>query len=275
MRSGIALLAAGTLLLAGCVELPPSAPAPQVAAKAIPIAVQKPDGPGPFPAIVILHDCSGLGPRSSGAPARWAKTLLAQGYVVAMPDSFSTRGFPGGVCVDPSPARAQVAPRHRVIDADAALAHLRTLPYVDPRRIGVMGGSHGGASTLVTMAQRNDNAFIAGVALYPSCRRWPEPYRSAGPLLILAGELDDWTPAKPCERLSQVARAAGSPVTIKVYAGAHHAFDSANPLRYNESRVNENAPGGRGATTAGNADAWADSIREVTEFFARNVRDHR
>src|SRR5207237_8816402 len=105
---------------------------------------------GPFPAIVILHDCSGLGPRSSGAPARWAKVLLEQGYVVAIPDSFSTRGFPAGVCVDPSPSRNEVAPRRRVADADDALALLRSLPYVDGKRIGVMGGSHGGASTLTT-----------------------------------------------------------------------------------------------------------------------------
>src|ERR1700675_1965518 len=34
------------------------------AADQIPIAVMKPDGPGPFPTVVIMHDCSGLGGRS-------------------------------------------------------------------------------------------------------------------------------------------------------------------------------------------------------------------
>ena len=43
------------------------------AAEQIPAALMKPDGPGPFPAVVIMHDCSGLGPRSSGAPDRWAR----------------------------------------------------------------------------------------------------------------------------------------------------------------------------------------------------------
>jgi hypothetical protein len=33
----------------------------------LPTELYKPDGAGPFPAIVIMHDCSGLGPRSSGA----------------------------------------------------------------------------------------------------------------------------------------------------------------------------------------------------------------
>src|SRR5688572_69479 len=58
----------------------------------IPATLLKPQGNGPFPAVVMLHDCSGLGPRSSGAPGRWTKELVSQGYAVILPDSFSTRG---------------------------------------------------------------------------------------------------------------------------------------------------------------------------------------
>src|SRR5438094_8590336 len=106
MRGSVTCLAGIVALLAGCTVVPPPAPEiPQVTS--IPIRIDKPDGAGPFAAIVILHDCSGLGPRSSGAPARWAKTLVAQGYVVAIPDSFSTHGFPAGVCLDPSPSRVE------------------------------------------------------------------------------------------------------------------------------------------------------------------------
>jgi hypothetical protein len=35
------------------------------------------------------------------------------------------------------------------------------------------------------------------------------------------------------------------------------------------TRVNPNAPGRRGATTGGQAVAWADSLREVVAFFGR------
>ena len=273
MLSRIARNAGILLALSSCAAVPPPPQAAPPIAASIPIKVEKPQGPGPFPAIVILHDCSGLGPRSSGSPARWAKVLLEQGYVVAIPDSFSTRGHAGGVCVNASASRNEVAPVRRVPDVYEALAHLRALPYVDGKRIGVMGGSHGGATTLATMSRATPDGFVAAVALYPSCRRWVDSLKPAAPLLILVGELDDWTPAQPCVRLAENAHRAGSPVSIKVYPGAHHSFDSANPVRYLEARVNENAPDGRGATTGGNPEAWADSIREVTAFFARNVRD--
>jgi len=254
----------------------------------IPVELSKPDGSGPFPAVVIMHDCSGLGPRSSGAPGRWAKELVGRGYVVILPDSFTTRGHPDGVCTDASRNRDDVSPARRVRDAYAALAYLRTLSYIDGARVGLMGGSHGGSSTLTSMiapesdsdllARERRAGFAAAVALYPGCvasrRTWSSAgaYRPVAPLLILIGEKDDWTPAEPCRRLAEAAQQAGYPLTIKIYPGAYHSFDSHAPVRYVAARVNANAPGGRGATTGGDPAAWADSIREVTAFFGRYLR---
>jgi dienelactone hydrolase len=225
----------------------------------------KPEGTGPFPAIVMMHDCSGLGPRSSGAPGRWAKELVAQGYVIVMPDSFSTRGFPNGVCTDASPKRVDVRPGVRVRDAREALAYARSLPEVDGRRVGIMGGSHGGTTTLAALAA--PRGFAAGIALYPRCGFFTQ-FRGSAPLLILAGELDDWTPAAECRLLANAEK-----VTLKVYPGVHHSFDSPRPKRYVAERINSSSPSGRGATTEGNAAAWADSIREVQAFFARHLKD--
>lgn len=234
---------------------------------AIPVSVEKPPGSGPFPAVVILHDCSGLGPRSSGAPRRWARTLVERGYVVVIPDSFSSRGYPEGVCVEGAPrGRADVSPRRRAQDARDAWEYARGLSFVDKDRIGVMGGSHGGTTALLALTEP---AFRAGIALYPRCSTAGKSYRPYAPLLILAGELDDWTPAEECRALAQ---ATGDPVLLRVYPGAHHSFDSANPVRFVASRINPAAPGGRGATTGGNAEAWSDSIREVSAFFARYLK---
>lgn len=231
----------------------------------IPATLLKPDGAGPFPAVVMLHDCSGLGPRSSGAPGRWTKELIGRGYVVILPDSFSTRGYPDGICTDASKGRFNVRPFVRAGDARAARAFLQTLSYVERERIGLMGGSHGGFTTLVTLS-RPGSGFAAAVALYPRCR-FSQQLKPDVPLLILIGELDDWTPAKDCVPL------ASERVTVKVYPGAHHSFDNPRPERYVAERINPSSPSGRGATTGGNAEVWADSIRQVDSFFAKYLKN--
>jgi dienelactone hydrolase len=283
----------GLALVAGCAHATPdggiATTGPGGVSERIPAEISRPDGPGPFPAVVIMHDCSGLGPRSSGAPGRWASELRGRGYVVIVADSFTTRGFPAGVCTAATTRGIDVTPERRARDAYAALTHLRSLPYVDGRRVGLMGGSHGGSTTLSAMrapegdfeplAQAKRDGFAAAVALYPRCAARPGAprgdatgvYRPTAPLLILIGELDDWTPAEPCRALATRASQAGQPVSIKVYPGAHHSFDSHNPIRYVAARINVSAPGGRGATTGGHAEAWADSIREVVAFFARHL----
>jgi len=264
--------------------------APGGVSEQIPVTLSKPDGAGPFPAVVIVHDCSGLGPRSSGAPARWARELLGRGYVVLIPDSFTTRGFADGVCTVASTRGIDVSPERRARDAYAALAHLRALSYVDGSRVGLMGGSHGGSTTLASMiAPQSDGeplardkraGFAAAVALYPRCTTRGGAlrgdasgvYRPVAPLLILIGEKDDWTPAESCRKLTEVAQRAAYPVTIKIYPGAHHSFDSDRPVRYVEARINPSSPNGRGATTGGDPAAWADSIREVAAFFGRHLK---
>jgi dienelactone hydrolase len=152
-----------------------------------------------------------------------------------------------------------------------------------------MGGSHGGSTTLASMVESERDAgrfarekregFAAAVSLYPACATrlgdWRANstgvYKPVAPVLILIGEKDDWTPAEPCRKLAEAAQKTGYPVAIKIYPGAYHSFDSSNPPRYVATRVNANSPGGRGATTGGNAEAWADSIREVLAFFGRHL----
>ncbi|MCC6778124.1 MAG: dienelactone hydrolase family protein [Hyphomicrobiales bacterium] len=260
----------------------------------LPFTLTMPAGRGPFPAVVLLHDCSGLGPRSSGSPWRWSARLAAEGYVTIWPDSFSTRGHAGGVCTEAGQPRNIL--EQRAEDAYAALAHLRTSPQVDPRRIAVMGGSHGGSATLATIVdnaanrRHKESRFAAAAALYPGCARnfgdwsvtrnrearhkitgYSGVFKPLAPLLILAGELDDWTPAEPCRRLAAAARQSGYDVNIVVYPEAHHAFDSLAPLRYMAERVNINAPSGRGATTGGNEAAWADAVIQVKAFLAKHL----
>jgi dienelactone hydrolase len=265
----------------------------------LPATLLRPEGTGPFPAVVIVHDCSGLGPRSSGAPMRWARELVAQGYVALVPDSFTPRGFPDGVCTVPGAESRAVNGIVRARDAHAALAALQALPEVDGRHVGLMGGSHGGWTTLAAMVRPEDvrepgrrGEFAAAIALYPICgsrlgewniRRekgnvgpiveYMGVYKPVAPVLILIGAKDDWTPAEACQKLVEASRAAGFAVDIKVYPDALHSFDSNAPVRYVPQRNNANSRDGRGATTGGNADAWADARKQVAEFFRAHLKE--
>src|SRR5882672_1491619 len=47
----------------------------------------KPAGEGPFPAVIVLHSCAGVGPHTYA----WAKLISGWGYVTLVPDSFGSR----------------------------------------------------------------------------------------------------------------------------------------------------------------------------------------
>jgi dienelactone hydrolase len=181
--------------------------------------LSKPDGDGPFPAVVYLHGCSGLG---KAARKRFSELLTGWGYVSLAVDSFATRGIKEA-CDRPMPDRQA--------DAWGAMLYLSKLPFVDRERIAVLGSSQGAiiamrlASTHeVKLFDVPDSLnFKAAVAFYPICSVASKQLTI--PTLILIGELDDWTPAKNCEQWMGLRKGSGAPVKLVEYPGAYHAFD--------------------------------------------------
>jgi len=238
----------------------------------------RPQGPGPFPAIVMLHGCSGLRTRNGsiqGKPRFWAEHFRDLGYVTLLVDSFRTRGI-DEVCT----GRHLLSPvRDRADDARGALRYLQDRPDVHADRVGLLGWSNGAAATLSVLFDQGTvtRDFRAAVAFYPNCtRQYPggPDFRPYAPLYLLVGGLDDWTPAAPCVSLVERARLRGAPVTIKVYPDAHHSFDApATPLRYRPEVRNHSktTDGSCGATVGTDPEARADAIVEVTRFFAREL----
>ncbi|MEM6792923.1 MAG: SdrD B-like domain-containing protein [Acidobacteriota bacterium] len=122
----------------------------------------EPAGPGPHPAVVVLHGSKGMwhAEPSQQLPDGdmksqfddWASMLTADGYIALILDSFGPRGyttFQGKV----PPEDADVAPVYeRSRDAFDALAYLRTLPQVDGERVAVLGFSHGGGGVAGALA---------------------------------------------------------------------------------------------------------------------------
>ncbi|HEX6135729.1 MAG TPA: prolyl oligopeptidase family serine peptidase [Longimicrobiales bacterium] len=130
---------------------------------------ERQDGPDRKPAVIFIH---GGPPRQMLAGWHYsdyyANAYAAQQY-------FASRGYVAlsvnyrlgiGYGYDfhrPDSAGAQGASEYR--DIVAAAHYLRSLPNVDPSRIGVWGGSYGGYLTAMALA-RNSDLFAAGVDIH-------------------------------------------------------------------------------------------------------------
>lgn len=232
-----------------------------------------PLGPGPFPALVLMHGCGGMYTNQGYVTAsyrHWAELLALEGYVALLVDSFGPRGYRSICELQQRPIRES---RERADDIYAARQWLAAQPHVAGDRIGVIGWSNGASGTLYGMRDSRPRRGIrAAVAFYPGCRtlaRSKTPYRPYAPLLVLAGEADDWTPAAPCVELAGIARGQGAPMEIVTYPGAHHSFDRINsPVRYRPNVRNLNRPDRKGATAGEHPEARKDAIRRTLEFFA-------
>ncbi len=220
--------------------------------------LRKPEGAGPFPAVVLLHGCGGMQP---GRDSLWARMIAGWGYVALQVDSFGPRGL-ASVCTYTG-SEAEDIRRKRVTDAYDAKRYLAGLPFVDRGRIAVMGWSHGGAVTLDALFRQTEAPFRVAVAYYPSCRRMLTGLNA--PLLILIGEADDWTPATRCSE--KMPKEGSVPeVSLRVYPGAHHAFDGPGRAR--------SVAGSRGSIhrLEYHPEAAADSIVRVRAFLEKHLK---
>jgi dienelactone hydrolase len=216
-----------------------------------------PDGPGPFPVVILLHGCGGIG---KGASLNaWASRLNGWGYGALILNSFAPRNV-ATVC---APALQHlVTAEDRAGDTIDAALFLRTLPQVDPDRIGVIGFSHGGGTAAAVTAKAFTDAhpglLKAVVDYYGACRR-PDLHGTV-PLLALAGDDDDWGhPARSCKNFALAMR-PDQPFEVFTYPDTVHAFDNAalvirtsnegHPMQYNGA-------------------AAADSFARVKAFLAR------
>lgn len=226
----------------------------------------KPKGDGPFPAVVLMHGCAGIGKANDD----WADKLASWGYVALEVDSLRPRGL-----VDICANVVQLPFHMRAHDAYDAKSYLSGLPFVDRNRIGLMGWSHGGCGTLASVSKSNYAAFAAFVKVkLEQPKGWP-PFRAAvafypycigqlddtnAPLLILSGELDTWCPAALCKKNMPSGKTANE-VLLKIYPGAYHGFDYEGvDVAKGKHRVLYNPA------------AFADSIIQVKEFFAKQMK---
>jgi dienelactone hydrolase len=251
-------------VLALLVALAPAAFAQTFEAISIPLAYEghqieltgrfeKPMGPGPFPAAILLHGCEGY------QAGLWHTTTMAGvlhslGVATLIVDSYTPRGYT--TCDN-------VQAFERVPDVYAGAVMLAGRSDIEHDKIAVIGFSQGGGTTLFTAAvgastgpspavlkevgeekgeayagswraqvtraaanfATNGGKLSAFVAFYPSYCRVLQNENFAAPLMILIGDFDNHVSSGACEHLAAAPRPGAPEVRFKLYPGASHGFD--------------------------------------------------
>lgn len=189
--------------------------------KAIAGALFKPEGAGPFPAVVYMSGCAGMSaPPEVPQEKVVVDSLLSKGIATLIVDPFTSRGETEGVCPKLNKDTFVQYATRGGNDAVAAVKAVKALPSIDPSKVFLQGYSFGAISSLYATDTKTPGAHdtkIAGlIAYYPYCYDNVDP---SVPTLVMIGEKDDWTPAANCQAVKGKAN-----FEVVVYPGATHAF---------------------------------------------------
>jgi len=214
--------------------------------------LMRPDGAGPFPAILVLHTSGGLQP----ADTDFAQRLVQQGYVALVPAFMEAYGITARTRFDTFTGDAE--PIYN--DLVAALDMLRQNDKVKGAKLGAIGFSNGGYFAMWLAATNKVDAAIgyygaySGAGTDKSLSRFSQVFtKASAPVLILHGGSDGTVPVQAAQHLASLIAAAQAPVQLQIYPDADHRFDR--------------EPGSPAAQAAA-ADAWNRTL----DFLAKNLR---
>jgi carboxymethylenebutenolidase len=136
----------------------------------------KPNGPGPFPAVLWNHGSEKL----PGSQPELGSFYTSHFFVFFIPHRRGQGRSPGEYIQDlvmqaPPPQRAQKMvdlQQAEVEDVVAAFNYLKAQPFVDPQRIAMSGCSYGGIQTL--LAGERDLGIKALVPFAPGAMSWEQ-----------------------------------------------------------------------------------------------------
>ena len=221
----------------------------QTADGTMPVWTYRPDGDGPFPAVIFYMDGVAIRP----ILFEMARRLASHGYYVALPDLFYRAGaykpFDGATVFSDEKEKERlmglirsVTPRGIAADTDAILAHFDAEPAADGTNVGTVGYCMGGSAALSAAGRHPDR--VKAAASYHGARLatdQPESPHLLAPRMkarVYVGyaENDHGFPDAQRELLERALTDAGVPHDIVRYHAAH-GFTMADLPVYNRDEA--------------------------------------
>ncbi len=188
----------------------------------------QPAGPGPFPAVLVIHENRGLNPYIEDV----ARRAAVEGFVALAPDGlFPVGGYPGndddGRTLQGNLDQAKL--RTDMLNSAIVLKSHK----LSNGKLGVTGFCWGG-STVNFLAVTLGSDLQAGVPFYGAAAETAGVPKIKAPLLIQYAETDprvnEMWPA-----FETALKAAGVPHQMHMYPGTQHGFHNNSTPRYHEA----------------------------------------
>lgn len=203
-----------------------------------------PEGKGPFPGIIVIHEYYGLNENIKAISARLAR----EGYAALAVDLFSDRNRT--VCMMQLMAGALLRPLRTgaITEVSAALTYLASRDEIDGDRIGAVGFCMGGG---IAIAWACTDGRLRAIAPYYGMN--PHPIAAVARSCPVVGSYPgrDIT-TRSAGRLDTTLTEFGVEHDIKVYPDTRHSF-------FNDT--------GKAYDAAASADSW----QRVLAFFAKRL----
>ncbi len=177
-----------------------------------------PEGAGPFPAVILIHEWNGLVDRVRQV----ADALAAEGYVALAADLFQGRTGSNPDENRALVAEAQADPARMIANLNEAVAFLRARPDVTGR-VGAMGWCFGGGVALsfgLDGENHEATAIFYGRLIDDPARLAALPHEVYGTF----ARLDQGPSVEQVEAFAAALQQAGIPNDLHIYDDVNHGF---------------------------------------------------
>lgn len=215
--------------------------------------VDVPEGDGPWPGVVVVHDAIGYQPDKEAVSAR----IAAAGYLTITPNLYARGGR--ARCITKVMRAALTKQGPAIEDLLAARDYLRDRPD-STGVVGIAGFCMGGQFALIL----SPKGFGASAPFYgtPLPKNLEETLSGACPIVASFGARDPIGRGAPA-KLNEAVAALGIAADVRVYPNAGHSFANQLPAQ-SLLRVT-----GFGYNEAVAEDAWS----RVFDFFETHLRE--